>query len=141
MKKKRFILVLALALLVGTVLFFSSPKRRAELYFYRHQSELEASVACWQEGATLSHDPKLTANVWDGEHDIVEYIVVTRGIVPSSAYYGFFYSPDDVPVSFQNSGEELTRRGQYEWTWQGEGDDHGYIELIQPNWYYFEASL
>lgn len=139
--KKKGLIVIALIFLAGAALFFSTPERRAAGYFYRHMEELEENAARWQAGEPLSHDPRLTVNVWDGEHEIVEYIVVSRGLVPSGSYYGFFYSPDGVPVSFQNSGEKLLRRSQYEWVWQGEGDNHGYVELLRPNWYYFEASL
>ena len=139
MKKKGWILVLAFA--AGAILFLNTPERRTKGYFRIHQEELTQAVSRWQRGEELSFDPRLTVNIWSGEHDIVEYIVVSRGIVTSSSYYGFFYSPDGVPVSFQNSGEELERLGQYEWCWQGEGDNRGYIELILPNWYYFEASL
>jgi len=54
---------------------------------------------------------------------------------------GFFYSIDNVPVSFQNSGENLTRLSASEWEWRGEGDNRGYIRQIEPYWFYFEASL
>lgn len=139
MKKKGWILVLAFV--IGAALFLSTPERRTMGYFRSHQEELVQAVSRWRMGEGLSFDPRLTVNVWEGDHSIVEYIVVSRGIVPSSSCYGFFYSPDGVPVSFQNSGEALTRRGRYEWVWQGEGDNRGRVELIQPNWYYFEASL
>lgn len=139
--KKRMVLVLALVVFAGGALFCSSPEGRAKRYFRSHQEELTRAVAHWQRGEGLSSDPGLTVNIWEGDHQIVEYIVVSRGIVPSGSYYGFFYSPDGVPVSFQNSGEALARQGQYEWTWQGEGDNRGYVELLRPGWYYFEASL
>lgn len=119
------------------------PEQQTKRYFYHHMAELEEDIARWQTEGRLSFQPTpgLMVNVWDSEHDIVEYIVVSRGNVPSSTYYGFFYSPDKVPVSFQNSGEALIQRDQYEWDWRGEGDNHGYVELMQPYWYYFEASL
>lgn len=139
MKKKGWILVLAFA--AGAVLLLSSPERRTKLYFYRHLTELEAEIVQYQAGERLSFDPKLTVNIWSGEHEIVEYLVTGRGFGPSCSYYGFFYSPDGTPVSFQNSGQKLTRQGQYEWTWQGEGDNRGYVELLRPGWYYFQASL
>lgn len=139
--KKKGLVVIALIFLAGAALFFSTPERRAMGYFYRHSAELEADVAHWQAGEPIRFDPRLTVNVWDGEHQIVEYIVDGRGLAPSGTYYGFFYSPDGVPVSFQNSGEELSRQGQDEWVWQGEGDNRGYVELMRPCWYYFEASL
>lgn len=141
MKKKKGALLLVLLLAAGAVLVLSAPKQRAMGYFYRHSAELEADVAHWQAGEPIRFDPRLTVNVWEGEHKIVEYIVAGRGLAPSGTYYGFFYSPDGVPVSFQNSGEELSQQRQDEWVWQGEGDNRGYVELMRPCWYYFEASL
>ena len=138
-RKKGWILVLAFA--VGAALFLSTPERRVKGYFRSHQEELTQAVARWQMGERLSFDPGLTVNIWDGDHQIVEYLVTGRGFGSSCSYYGFFYSPDGVPVSFQNSGEMLHRLGQYEWSWQGEGDNRGRVELLLPNWYYFEASL
>lgn len=140
-RHRGLVIFLALIFLAGAALFFSAPERRATGYFYRHLEELEENAARWQAGEPLSYDPELTVNVWGGEHEIVEYIVVSRGSAPSGTYYGFFYSPDGVPMSFQNSGEALTRRDQDQWVWQGDGDNHGYVEFLRPCWYYFEASL
>lgn len=139
MRKKGWILVLLFV--IGAALFLSTPERQTKLYFYRHLPELEAEILQYQAGEHLSFDPKLTVNIWSGEHEIVEYLVTGRGFGSSCAYYGFFCSPDGVPVSFQNGGEALTQRGQYTWTWQGEGDNHGRVELLRPGWYYFEASF
>ena len=117
------------------LLFLPTPERRTKLYFYRHWPELETGIISWQAGETLSFDPTLTVNIWGEEEEIVEYIVTGWGLAPASDYYGFFYSRNDVPVSFQNGGEVLTRQGQYEWVWDGQGDNHGYVELLRPCWY------
>ncbi|HBN83556.1 MAG TPA: hypothetical protein DDZ89_06885, partial [Clostridiales bacterium] len=57
----------------------------------------------FDQGEPLPSYSGITINEWNGEHPIVEYIVISKGIVTASSYYGFFYSKDDVPVSFQNS--------------------------------------
>ena len=93
----------------------------------------------FEEGIPLSFPSKgVIVNEWSGEHTIVEYVVT--GIV-SSQYAGFFYSKDNVPVSFQNSGEEMNEISDTEWEWHGEGDNHGYVRQIELYWFYFEASL
>jgi len=119
-----------------------TPEKRVMNYFYRHVSELKDDMRNhFEKGEPLSFPSGIIVNEWPGKHTIVEYIVKARGIVPSSKYYGFFYSIDNVPVSFQNSGENLTRLSASEWEWRGEGDNRGYIRQIEPYWFYFEASL
>ncbi len=72
---------------------------------------------------------------------IVEFHQGGSGLVSSSTYYGFYYSENDIPASFQNSREELTEYEQNKWSWKGVGDNHGSTIKIRDNWYYFEASF
>ena len=52
-----------------------------------------------------------------------------------------YYSPDDVPLSFQNCNIALIGDGKGGWTWSAEGDNHGRTKKIFDKWYYFEASF
>ena len=125
----------ALALLLYTVLSHLTPEKRVARYVASHQSELQSSMdAYFHRGLPLSHDSAIPAvNHWPGQHPMVEYILFT-----GSGYYGFYYSPDDVPLAFQNAPISLeeTPTG---WQWRGEGDDHGSTRRLSPHWYYFEA--
>lgn len=56
-------------------------------------------------------------------------------------YWGVYYSPDDVPLSFQNTDVPLSPNGDGIWTWQTEEDNHGTTKKITDKWYYFEASF
>ena len=62
------------------------------------------------------------------------------GIAPASKYYGFYYSPDDVPVAYQNVNDNLTHVSDDEWKWSDNGTDNGdrTIRIIE-NWFYYEA--
>ena len=85
------------------------------------------------------HSPdKLYVN---SNNTIVEFHQGGRGLVSSSTYYGFYYSKNDIPASFQNSGGELTEYEKNKWSWKGVGDNHGSTIKIRDNWYYFEASF
>ena len=64
---------------------------------------------------------------------MVEYILLT-----GSGYYGFYYSPDDVPLAFQNVPVPLEETSTG-WQCQAEGDDHGFTYRLSPGWYYFEV--
>lgn len=72
---------------------------------------------------------------------IVEFDQGGSGLVSSSTYYGFYYSENDIPASFQNSSKELTEYEKNKWSWKGVGDNHGSTIKIRDNWYYFEASF
>ena len=141
--KKRIPTLLA-AVLCAAVLIVAlciTPEQRTLRWFDRNRAELTQDAAAACAGAPLRAAGRVNANFWDGEHPIVEYIVVSRGIVSASSYCGVFYSPDGVPASFQNSGETLTPVSDTEWTWQGEGDNHGTVRALGDGWFYFEASL
>ena len=142
MKKRVFALIAAVlcaAVLIAALR--STPEQQTLRWLDRNRAELTQYAAAACAGAPMRSVGRGTANYWDGEHPIVEYIVVSRGIVPASSYCGVFYSPDGVPVSFQNSGETLSPVSDTEWTWQGEGDNHGTVRALGENWFYFEAAL
>lgn len=74
------------------------------------------------------------------------------GLVPSASYYGFYYSPDDIPISngegtLRKIPDEETDRmrktdskSQKEcWYWQGYGDNGGEIVKIKEHWYYYKC--
>lgn len=74
--------------------------------------------------------------VFDGEHTIVQFD--TGSMV--SQYSGYYYSPDDVPVPFQNADVPL-RESEVGWSWQDEGDNHGTTKRIAECWFSYEANL
>ena len=76
-------------------------------------------------------------NTWEGEHSMVEFLITTRG----DTYYGCYYSPDDVPLAFQNTEAELTQCGHDSWKWSAEGDNQGKTMKIMDHRYYFKASF
>lgn len=78
--------------------------------------------------------------VYKGEHTIVQYFYTGRGIVPASTYYGFYYSPEDVPVAYNNIDIELKQISDNEWEWAEENSDNGGIIIkIMDKWYYYKA--
>ena len=76
-------------------------------------------------------------NSWDAEHPMTEFVITSWG----DTYYGCYYSPDDVPLAFQNTDVPLTQNGHGCWEWTGEGDNHGSTSKIMDYWYYFSASF
>ena len=131
MKHKKGIALLLLLFCVAIVVSaINTPEKRTIRYFNSHRIILEEDIMNTIETGQASSRLNLTFNYWDGEHPIVEYIVVNSGIVSASQYYGFFYSFDNEPVSFQNADESLIPISEQEWNWIGEGDNRGIVRSL-----------
>ena len=144
MKAKRRILIAGAALALcalAAALIFNTPERRTVRFFERHREILEEDAAAAREGGRAASRLDLTVNLWEGEHPILEYIVVSTGLAPSSRYHGFFYSFDGVPAAFQNADAALRAAADGAWEWRGAGDNHGRVRRLEGNWFYFEASF
>ena len=77
--------------------------------------------------------------VFQGEQKIVQFYFSGKGLVPSSTYYGFYYSEENTPAAFQNVSEELEPVSENEWTWSDGTDNGGMTKRIVDNWFYYEA--
>lgn len=143
MKKsvKNMLIVLAVVIVFAgaLVLFFQTAParslRQAERFVERYADTLEPLL---ESGEPLPVLSEVTAyNDWSGEHPMMEFLLKPRfGI-----YVGCYYSPDDVPMAFQNVSIPLVSDGEGVWTWQGRGDNQGMTRKIRDHWYYFEASF
>ena len=135
MKRLTFAAVLLPAVVLGLSLYLA-PETRAERYVAAHRETLQADMdAFFLRGKPLRYDAPLPAvNHWPGEHPMVEYLLPAL----RPGYYGFYYSPDDVPLAFQNTAVSLEETAEG-WTWRAEGDNHGFTRRLSPCWYYFEA--
>lgn len=141
MKKKRFLIFLVVisVFIVSKVLF--NPYAKISRYVNRNEGNLRASCEFYLEQNHVNKaDTEIDVmGIYGGEHKIVQFLYSGKGIAPASIYYGFYYSPDDIPVPYCNGNEELKRVSDDEWTWEDIGDNGGRIRKIQDNWYYYEA--
>lgn len=159
MKKKRLFAlgggVLLLACLCAYVCmwWFGSPllpgslERRYAREISAHREELlETAQACLEGGLPPGELPLpgLVSQVdvrgfslADPDAAFVEFSCGGWGLGPSSAYYGFYYSPQG-PKAFQGAEVSLVPQdGGF--AWQGEGDNHGFTRGLGDGFYYFEA--
>lgn len=157
MKKRRFLIptcvVGGLAVLClgvfGLMQYFGSPlipgslERRYTREVSSHREELTAFAnACLDSGQVPSDLPLpglvKRADLWkDTGETYVEFSCDGWGLVPSSSYYGFYYSPQG-PRVFQGAAVKLTPQdGGY--AWQAEGDNRGFTREIGEDFYYYEA--
>ena len=141
--RKKLFGIVAGILLAALLITMWIPKVRTTLFVKLYHEDIEESLSL---GMGVPADDAVLfgykyVNTWEGEHTMTEFLISASGLVPQSTYYGCYYSPDDVPMAFQNpAGIELTET-ESGWTWKGEGDNEGYTEKIMDKWYYFEASF
>ena len=114
-------------------------EQRVVTLFEKHGAELTEQMAAFEEDGTIAGTKNWkSVTHWQGEHEMVEYTVATAG----STYYGFYYSPDDVPLAFQNTDVPLVPAETEEgWIWTAEGDNRGRTYRLAERWFYFEAKF
>lgn len=141
MKKKRCLIFLVVIsfYIVSKVLF--NPYAKISRYVNHNEGNLRALCEFYLEQNPVNKaDTEINVmGIYGGEYKIVQFFYSGKGIVPASIYYGFYYSPDDIPVPYCNGNEELEMVSEDEWTWKDVGDNGGKIRKIQDNWYYYEA--
>jgi len=143
MKKKRVIKITTIALvcllLISAISIYAIPKLRVNVFVHTYHELIEESLSV---GNGVPADDAVffgynSVNSWDSTHQMTEFVIMSYG----NTYYGCYYSPDDVPLAFQNTDAELTQNDNNHWEWQAEGDNHGSTSRIMEHWYFFEASF
>ena len=140
MKNKLWVFVAAALLVYGVFTMMSGGvEQRVVNLFSKHQATLEQQMETWETEGTLGWTENWKAvNHWSGEHEMVEYLVATAG----DTYHGFYYSPEDVPLAFQNTDVPLVPAETEEgWIWTAEGDNRGRTYRLAERWFYFEAKF
>lgn len=101
---RRSILIGTAVLLVLLVIFFPREDREGETadFVEKNQAELERIARSHLAGddAVREYDGVEVEGVYPGNHPIVQFWCGGKGLVPSTTYYGFYYSEDDVPVCY-----------------------------------------
>ena len=140
---KKNICVLLLVAIFGVIVLkiVSNPYAKISRYVNRNEGNLRASCEFYLEQKHVNKvDTEIDVmGIYGGEHNIVQFFYSGKGIAPSGVYYGFYYSPDDIPVPYCNGNEELKMVSEDEWIWEEVGDNGGRIRKIRDNWYYYEA--
>lgn len=152
-RKRKWIagVIVALVVFAGAWVALRPSKSMAARYVQGHQAELNAYVE-----ALLDTDPAQlrdyhgysagdTYNGWKVTYypqtGMVEFQTSAFGLVPSSTYSGFYYSPEDVPMGYQSVQVEFVESGDG-WLWEEpERDNRQYTEKIEDHWYWYEVSF
>ena len=142
-KRRRWICFLVgIGVLWAAAAFMLDHESRIPAFVIRHREDLEEiAVSCLRgDDAVEKYRGVKVEGVYSGEHEIVQFLYFAFGLVPSTRYYGFYYSQDDVPVPFQNAGAVLSQVSEGEWNWYDAGTDNGgRTKRITDHWFYYEA--
>ena len=137
MHRRHIVLAGIVSFLLAVLLWQLTPEQRVARYISAHREDLEARADAYFAGeASFSYPGDLfAANTWPGEHSMAEYILFSHG----ATWYGCYYSPDDVPLAFQNAAVPLTQTADG-WAWGGKSNYLGETSRLAPNWYFFQVS-
>ena len=118
---------------------YAIPKLRVTLFVNMYHELIEENLKAnngvpADEAVVLGYK---YVNSWEGAHPMTEFVIMTYG----DTYYGCYYSPDDIPVAFQNTAVDLMQEGHNLWKWTAEGDNHGTTLKVREKWYFFRASF
>lgn len=143
MKNKRIplvIILLFLSLMVLTV-WSRSSQTGMSLFVTLHQRGLEeiAAHCLAQSGTTDRYRGIKVEGMFPGENPIVQFSTVGLGLVPSAAYWGFYYSENGQPAAYQNADLELVPVSDREWTWTDGTDNGGSTRRISEHWFTYKA--
>lgn len=137
MKKARVIIsVSAFILITALLCSFYVPQLRVRLFTYCYYEQIEEGIA--QNQGVPASDVVIGGykyvNTWSDDPRMTEFVLLQYG----DCYYGCYYSPEDVPFSFQNITDNLTENSKNRWEWQL-GESNGHTSKMFDNWYYFKA--
>lgn len=153
-KIKTAIAIVITVILVGAFRYHFDYERRIASFVTKKEPELTALAEDYLEKTgqrEITYRGAKIGGVFPAG-EVVPFDVGGIGIVPAACYYGFYYSPEDIPVS-NGEGElkkvegqqggilsGLVPRDQKErWVWQGYGDNGGEIVKIKEHWYYYKC--
>lgn len=143
MKKRITIAAGILLLACMMILWAGSRSGQAGIrrFVLSHQAELEEIAAdCLSQGRTVErYNDVEVEGVYPGASPIVQFYTGGWGLVPSSTYWGFYYSESGQPAAYQNVDMELVPVSDEEWTWTDGTDNGGVTRRIDGHWFSYKA--
>ncbi len=136
-KVKTIIPLLIFCLITALLCSFYVPQIRVRLFAHGYHEQIEENIA--ENQGVPASDAVIGGykyvNTWSDDPWMTEFVLLQYG----KTYYGCYYSPEDVPFSFQNITDNLIEDGKNRWEWQ-EDESEGYTSKMFDNWYYFKAT-
>lgn len=135
--------IVCLMIIVYVLLSHNSTSKSAIIsYVQNNKSNLEMYI----QAIDTSKGPYTDVyNNWNVAYyqnsGMFQFLVSAGGIGSSSKYSGFYYSPQNIPMGYQEQNIDL-QKNESGWQWnEPNGDNHYYTEKITDNWYWFEMDF
>ena len=119
MKRRRGSMILIIGLLVALVaivgvvrMSLDAEKRIFSMVEERGIVYEQAAHQLLEDGEIREIEDIESMYVFTGEHNMVEFMIDGDGVIPPAQYYGFYYSPDDVPLAFRIKGQISFKMGK-----------------------------
>lgn len=133
------LLAVCVVLLGGFAFSGRDPEQAAAKLVQTNRAELEALVESTIRTGTVQDAAPLKGyqiHYWE-DQNMVEF-TKGSGFGSSTAYYGLYYSPSDIPLGYQGTSVAFSQEGDG-WVWHEEnGDNWEYTKKIADHWYWFE---
>ena len=142
-KKRVVIRVLIVLVIIAVSCILNVPANKIKIVLNIWGDEFKENSIQALENETVKkrmHGVTLDGVFKDSENEIVQYTVKAFGLPSAGAYYGFYYSPNDVPAAFQNVHCTLKEEGENHWSWSNDGAS-GITYKISENFYYYKAKF
>ena len=142
-KKRVVISVLIVLVIIAVSCILNVPANKIKIVLNIWGDEFKENSIQALENETVKkrmHGVTLDGVFKDSENEIVQYTVKAFGLPSAGAYYGFYYSPNDVPAAFQNVHCTLKEEGENHWSWSNDGAS-GITYKISENFYYYKAKF
>lgn len=140
MKKKRILIFVTLAILLG----FICKDSLIRAYVFLCNDKLETYAVKMLESAEIREDNYGNwRTIIFPEDNKVEFWTGSFGLVPSSTYKGFYYSVDNSHKVFSVADASISPleiNGDYA-SWTDGTDNNGSSTRIIDKWFWFEASF
>jgi len=136
-------ITLCVVLLIGiiSILFlFNSKRQKIENFVKSNREYMEGEIKNNNIDKLSQKYPDLSIETYEDVDNlnVVEFGYSSKGIIPASKYYGFYYSKDDTPHVFQGSALKLVKEKDG-WKWTDGSDNGGFTSRISKNWFYYKA--
>ena len=142
MKRKHIIaaVILAAVLLIAVLIFSGvyTAKRRTIGYVESNLPALEDFAAQVRGGSPDADSYNGWRVSFIPEYDMVDFLVGSKGLVPSGIYYGFYYSHVDSVGGHIQQNRTLREYGRGFMIEENDSENREYVEKIADGWYWYE---
>ena len=115
---------------------------KQQIFRFVYENEDELTAVAEGQLAGTNQDKRFgkaeIEGVYDGEQPIVQFYWDGIGIAPSSAYFGFYYAPDDKPALMYNARGIFYPKDADTWEFSDGAGNGGTTIRIVPHWFYYK---